>query len=494
MTSAAALWCLSLLAGRVVSSPLGLNDQYQQPFSSPYTDSPVGQNNDMVILDLLAKYAPIFKLSELEAFFPSSVNYMFPHYNFTESPSGEIQHINHSLITRSHLDQLPSSGQGLFLSINEDHNPQPFLEEESEYLFGPYGRENETRYEDGRGRLEEEVYGFGVDRGGGIVDLWYWTFYPFNFGKPVGPFGILGNHVADWEHLRMRTVNGTAISADYTTHTGGRFSAGTYRWEDIEKIDGRPVAYVAAGSHGVGKLFKLVDITDDEGPIWDTKSHVVPAIYWNGPESRAKLRHNGDLSWLNYRGKWGNKGETDCWWHRIVGYCQVVDAPWGPNRGFGIPPECIIAPLTKEFSTYKFKFASNVLDWAKSHNIELVKIEQICTRPKTNPDDPDDPDDPDELDIDMEVYEDEVEGWMEVQNVKSIIGFRGSEKHSVTLNPCKGRRFAVRAYKLSLCLLNGRCLSTSNERKICTYDQNKRGHTFGSAVDLDDIDEWRWDY
>lgn len=62
-------------------------------------------------------------------------------------------------------------------------------------------------------------------------DLWYWTFYPYNLGKEVGYFGWLGNRrslryhslgvqltsdVTDWERLRVRTVNGTARSADFS--------------------------------------------------------------------------------------------------------------------------------------------------------------------------------------------------------------------------------------------------------------------------------------
>lgn len=65
----------------------------------------------------------------------------------------------------------------------------------------------------------------------------------------------------------MRIVDGVPVSADYSkpslvptsamliegegTHEGGRLSAGTVRWEDVEKVHDRPVAYVAMGSHGV---------------------------------------------------------------------------------------------------------------------------------------------------------------------------------------------------------------------------------------------------
>ena len=84
-----------------------------------------------------------------------------------------------------------------------------------------------------------------------MQDLWYWTFYPYNFGKIAGPFGVIGNHVGDWERLRMRTINGSAVSVDYNAHSGGPHLSQTVRWKDVEKIDDRPVAYSAAGSHGL---------------------------------------------------------------------------------------------------------------------------------------------------------------------------------------------------------------------------------------------------
>ena len=49
----------------------------------------------------------------------------------------------------------------------------------------------------------------------------------------------------------MRTVNGSAVSVDYNAHSGGPNLSGTVRWKDVEKVDDRPVAYCAAGSHGL---------------------------------------------------------------------------------------------------------------------------------------------------------------------------------------------------------------------------------------------------
>lgn len=73
----------------------------------------------------------------------------------------------------------------------------------------------------------------------------------------------------------------------------------------------------------VAKFFQLVDVTDDEGAIWDTQGHILTARYWNNSDWRRKIWHRGERSWLNFRGHFGNRGENDCWWHKIVPICQV---------------------------------------------------------------------------------------------------------------------------------------------------------------------------
>jgi len=71
-------------------------------------------------------------------------------------------------------------------------------------------------------------------------------------------------------------------------------------------------------------VFKLQDATSDSGVHWDSKDSIVPLLY---PDS-----YSGDLAWLNFKGAWGNKGTTKCWWHAIFSDCEIVDGPGGPVR------------------------------------------------------------------------------------------------------------------------------------------------------------------
>lgn len=80
-------------------------------------------------------------------------------------------------------------------------------------------------------------------------------------------------------------------------------------------------------------VFKLVDETDDKGPIWDTKSHVVPIQWWHGPNNGSRVQHDGPLRWMNFKGRWGNLGDRG-WLNTLLPACHVVDAPGGPNRDF----------------------------------------------------------------------------------------------------------------------------------------------------------------
>ena len=51
---------------------------------------------------------------------------------------------------------------------------------------------------------------------------------------------------------------------------------------------------------------------------------------------------------------------------------------------------------------------------------------------------------------------------------------------------------AVKSYRISMCIRDGQCLSTSDERRICTFEEGKKGYRLGQAVRLEDVDDWLW--
>ncbi|EJT50240.1 protein-vacuolar targeting-related protein [Trichosporon asahii var. asahii CBS 2479] len=112
----------------------------------------------------------------------------------------------------------------------------------------------------------------------------------------------------------------------------------------------------------------------------DTKGHVVPIEFWNGPEYGHRIEHTGDQSWLEFEGKWGNVGDG-CWYEPFIGICQLIAGPPGPNREFGIPPSCILAPPADAGSTFKFYLSNWVVWQAQDLNVTHVLLEQVCTRP-----------------------------------------------------------------------------------------------------------------
>jgi len=72
--------------------------------------------------------------------------------------------------TTEHLNELPNLGLHQFLSLEEPHNGQPEVEAGGEFLYGPAGQDGAMEMgPDGRGRVYDEVYGFWVDQGRGVV-------------------------------------------------------------------------------------------------------------------------------------------------------------------------------------------------------------------------------------------------------------------------------------------------------------------------------------
>jgi hypothetical protein len=154
--------------------------------------------------------------------------------------------------------------------------------------------------------------------GGGLVDVEYWIFYPFN-----DAFSII-NHESDWEHVRQ-TIDpkandgqGKLIETKLSAHKGGTyFKAGD---PALAMDDGtHPIVYVAKGTHanyakvGTFDIEGTQGIAKDEtkpaasaGDVWKTETTTVLV----GTRAAPK---NGQV-FIKYWGFWGQMGslpETD---------------------------------------------------------------------------------------------------------------------------------------------------------------------------------------
>lgn len=79
--------------------------------------------------------------------------------------------------------------------------------------------------------------------------------------------------------MRVRAVSGKRIRLCTPAMSSTDWPFSTVRWEDVPKLDNRPVAFVAAGSHGVWSTpgyHVYADVSDSE--VMSTKpSLTMPA-------------------------------------------------------------------------------------------------------------------------------------------------------------------------------------------------------------------------
>ena len=101
-----------------------------------------------------------------------------------------------------------------------------------------------------RGNLESApVYAFWVSgNAGGVIDLVYFTYYPYNRGKKLLDT-VWGNHVGDWENMVVRLDSSLRPTEVFMSqHAGDQMVP----WTKVElHSSGHPVAYSAQGSHGL---------------------------------------------------------------------------------------------------------------------------------------------------------------------------------------------------------------------------------------------------
>ncbi|KAG7100149.1 hypothetical protein E1B28_001928 [Marasmius oreades] len=263
---------------------------------------------------LAQKYAPQWRFHKDEIYYASTVEWFLVNVDQVDD-SGATINANPTVQT---VDDPANKGSGLYLATDIDANRDGWLK--------------------GINPLQDPsnvaVYTFVAPKANGVTDIYYWLFTPFNEAKDVPVIGRVGDHVGDWERLAVRTVNGEATQVDYHAHSD---TGSTVPFSEAPKFDNgaRPIAYIAKGSHGIWEtadthtyvdavIFKLQDLTSDDGVYWDTRDSLVT---YNFPDT-----FSGPDDWLNYKGVYGNKGTTDCWWHIFYDECAITTGPPGPYR------------------------------------------------------------------------------------------------------------------------------------------------------------------
>lgn len=314
-------------------------------------------------LNFLTTHAPRVWLAQDESYWPSSVEWAFPH--LVRIPCIDLGGI-------TACGDIPPGPNVFYWLFTSEGLGEP--SDVLEFFRGcnGYSTSNPCTIDDA------PVYAYWVKKqiqvGENLfdfVDLIYFFYYPYNRGKEVTNT-IWESHVGDWEHVTVRLMwvydeqVGWSVQPVQTYLSAHDFG-GIYEWEEIPKInDTHPVVYSAWGSHGVwltagrhtyGSAMGE-DLTDwtSEGTAWDTWNYLETFDYdYNAKQGQGL----GGSIWPLWMGddftdpgdcgdpsnpacgpiyRWGNMRDG-CVSIPFVGtYCRLEDGPTGPvSKGVWSP-------------------------------------------------------------------------------------------------------------------------------------------------------------
>ncbi|KAI8831709.1 hypothetical protein BC829DRAFT_103031 [Chytridium lagenaria] len=414
---------------------------------------------------LARTYAPLVRFHPSEQYFSTSVDYFLSKVYMQDGNGNRVP--NQPPLTPYNLDFLRQAGQddtGKFLWVDGNVKATPDLPGELAFLKGSSNMNGVP------------MYAFIVPKSNGVVDIFYWHFSPYNLGKNT-PLGWVDDHVGDWERfIIVRTVNGQAVSLDYYTHGGQGVRVVPANDKRVQWVGTHPVVYTALGSHGmwpqaakntyktVVLVYDLVDETGDNGSQWQTWNNVSTIMY------RPYGGYTGAESFLNYKGRYGNKGETDCWYYSAAGSCTLATGPEGPSRWLLGPPGQVLASPGGDTSTVTFYIDAGTAKNAANLGLGFVGVHLHC--PGTN------------------ILGDngDVERW-------GVVGFKGTGdlKYTITTDRCrKGRDRHVDNYEVAFCTStdSNSCGRKSGYRNVKVFNAGSETKSLGVAIA--DPDPWGW--
>ncbi len=193
-------------------------------------------------------------------------------------------------------------------------------------------------------------YAFWTEKDFNNIDLSYWQYCPYNYGKVV--LGMeFGDHVGDWEHVTVRLARFTYQGVTYVKPTLAAYpyhsSINLYEWSNVPKVAGtnHMIAYSAKQSHGMWKdagnhVYQdivISQLTDEcsAGTAMDCWTILNPYVFSTATLSGRGL---GETQWPSYFDtdyenpdsesvyRWGNPGQGS-----VFGQAILADGPAGPE-------------------------------------------------------------------------------------------------------------------------------------------------------------------
>jgi hypothetical protein len=184
------------------------------------------------------------------------------------------------------------------------------------------------------------VYAYVKEREDRYI-IYYIIYFPFNEGKNVMYLQQAGDHEGDIEHLTVEVSkkDNTLIRVHYGAHgtADGRWVAG----KDVPMEDGRIVAFVGKGGHGLypteGVAIRLGGVANDfmgKDVVWKPKVEIIKSRDQPGFD----VEKDG---WIHFAGRWGYDGVGSL---NDKGWFQ-----WGDKEEKDLNPPPLYPPVSRTY-------------------------------------------------------------------------------------------------------------------------------------------------
>jgi hypothetical protein len=241
--------------------------------------------------DLLKRFQPVLRYDSNEQFFADSAA------QYCVNPGCELRRKrtdsgNGAVVARA----VPTGDEPHltldFLGPETYGDGSPVQEGDCIGVTGKDYREQYRKLRVAHPELNNVTYAHAIEAGGRLwLQYWLWYFY-----NDYQLSFALGTHEGDWEMVQFR-MDDEAGHPDIAVYAQHRYGA-MRPWEEVETLAGRPVVYVARGSHasyfkaGFHQTEAWYDLADGKRRMKDR-----PKLEILGTEEPA---------WTRWPGRWGD--------------------------------------------------------------------------------------------------------------------------------------------------------------------------------------------